>query len=211
MPKARRRRDPRPIPASQAFFASAVDRPVDSPEVQAVIAALGDRYEVRPLPQGTASYDPDLERTVTWDFPDAPPANRWAPTQLGVRDDTVVWLNLAPELVGKSGPRSVVLRADDDTRGIFRPWGEEWNWAPEIIRRRGRYLLHLNVPRGHWDGVYKFPLTARQAERLQEDLLLYREVWDGLVRICQGRRFLDDPATLPGDAQSLIDARCGRS
>ena len=210
MPKARRRRDPRPIPDSRVLFESAVDRPVTSPEVQAVIAALGGRYEVHPVAKGPARYDPDLDRTVTWDFPDAPPANRWNPTQLWVRDDTVVSLNLAPELVGRSGPWSVVLRADDDTRGVYRPQGAEWNWAPGIVQRRGRFLLDLDVGQGHWDGNYKFPLTPRQVERLQEDLRLYREVWDGLVRICQGRRFFDDPATLPGDAQALIDARCGQ-
>jgi len=66
------------------------------------------------------------------------------------------------------------------------------------------------VGQGHWDGNYKFPLTPRQAERLQADPLLYREVWDGLVRICQSRRFFDDPTTLPGDAQAVLNARCGR-
>lgn len=37
--------------------------------------------------------------------------------------------------------------------------------TPAIVRRRGVLLLDLDVPHGHWDGSYRFPLTALQAER----------------------------------------------
>lgn len=37
--------------------------------------------------------------------------------------------------------------------------------TPAIVRRRGVLLLDLDVPLGHWDGSYRSPLTALQAER----------------------------------------------
>ncbi|TWJ15449.1 hypothetical protein LX16_1159 [Stackebrandtia albiflava] len=192
-------------------FAEALGKPVDAVEVRKVIAALGGGYEVRPIEYTAARYDPDVARTLAWDFPAAPPANGYVATHLGVRDDTVVWMTLAPALVeGVNGDRAVSLRLPDDDEPVFRPQGPEWNWAPGIIRRGTAYLLDLDVGQGHWDGNYRFPLTPRQAEQLQADLLLYRQLWDGLVRVCQSARFLEDPSTLPGDAQSVIDARCGR-
>lgn len=200
---------PLPVPTPYATFAAALGRPVDSAEVRRVVAALGGTYDVRPMRPTAARYDPDVARTVAWDFAEAPPANHYAATHLGVRDGTVVWLTLAPELVaGAASGRAVSLRLPDEDEVVFRPQGREWSWAPQIIRRRTAYLLDLDVGQGHWDGSYKFPLTPQQAADLQADPLLYREVWDGLVRICQSARFLDDPATLPASAQSLIDARC---
>ncbi|MFC4140441.1 MULTISPECIES: hypothetical protein [unclassified Microbacterium] len=196
-------------PAPAQLFASALGRPIDSAEVQSVLDMLGPHVE-RPLGISTARYDPDSARTVAWDFPAAPRLWPSMATNLGVRDGAVVWLTVAGELVdGATEPR-VSFRMPDDSEQIFRPQGPEWNWAPAIIRRRGDFLLDLDVGQGHWDGEYLFPLTPWQAERLQSDPLLYREVWEGLVRICQGRAFFDDPSTLPGSAQSLIDARCGR-
>jgi hypothetical protein len=191
-------------------FANALGTPVDSAEAQTVIDVLGGDHEVRRLEPSAARYDPDTARTVAWDFPAAPPANRYVATHIGVRDGMVVWITVSPLLVdGALSDRAVFFRLPDRDEAIFRPQGAEWNWAPGIVRRGTAYLLDLDVGQGHWDGNYKFPLTPRQAESLQEDLLLYRQVWEGLVRICQSRRFLDDPATLPGDAQALIDARCG--
>lgn len=192
-------------------FEAALGRPVDSAEVRRVIDALGGSYVVRPITQNTAGYDPDLSRTVAWDFPSAPRANRSVATHLGVRDDTVVWMTLAPSLVdGSISDQAVSFMARDDTNEIFRPSGDEWHWAPAIVKRGDVYLLDLDVPQGHWDGNYKFPLTPRQAEKLRTDLLTYREVWGKLVRICQSQPFFDDPATLPARAQSVINARCGR-
>lgn len=192
-------------------FENALGKPVDSAEARTVIDLLGGDHEVRHLVPTAVRYDPDTARTVAWDFPSVPPANRYAATHLGVRDDTIVWLTLSPTLVtGAISDRPVFLREPDVDEVIFRAQGPEWNWAPAIVRRGSAYLFDLHVGQGHWDGDYKFPLTARQAENLAADPIRYRAVWDGLVRICQSRRFLDDPATLPADAQAFIDARCGR-
>ncbi|GAA1295413.1 hypothetical protein [Saccharothrix xinjiangensis] len=212
MTKSKRTKAERPLPATpRETFTTALGKPVDSAEARTVIDVLGGAHEIRPLKPSVARYDPDTARTVAWDFPSAPPANRWTATHLGVQDDTIVWITLASALVdGVTGDRAVFLRLSDDDEEVFRPQGPDWNWAPGIIRRGTAHLLDLDVGQGHWDGNYKFPLTPRQAENLQADLLLYREVWDGLVRICQSRRFFDDPTTLPGDAQAVIDARCGR-
>ena len=197
--------------ASYETFAAALGRPIDSVEVTRVIAALGGSYEVRALSQGTSAYDPDFARTVAWNFSSAPPASRISATNLGVRDDTVVWMTLAPSLVdGSISDRPVSFKLRDDTHWFFRPWGDEWHYAPVIVKRGDAYLLDLYVPQRNWDGRYKFPLTPRQVENLQADLLTYREVREGLLRICRSRRFFDDPSTLPADAQSLINARCGR-
>ncbi|MEU4804979.1 hypothetical protein [Actinosynnema sp. NPDC023587] len=209
-PKRTKRKRP-PAAAPQETFANALGRPVDSAEARVVIDALGGVHEVRLLPHSTSRYDPDLARTVAWDFPSAPPANRWTATHIGVRDDTVVWITVSAALVdGVAGDRGVFLRLPEGDEEIFRPRGEDWNRAPAIVRRGAAYLLDLDVGQGHWDGNYKFPLTPRQARSVRADPLLYREVWDGLVRICQSRRFFDNPATLPDDAQAVIDARCGR-
>ncbi|REJ07683.1 hypothetical protein DY023_03370 [Microbacterium bovistercoris] len=195
--------------APSALFASALGRPIDSAEVQAVLDALGPHVE-RPIGISVARYDPEIARTVAWDFPAVPRIWPSMATNLGVRDGAVVWLTVAGELVEDAREPRVSFRVPDGIEQIFRPQGAEWNWAPAIIRRRGDLLLDLDVGQGHWDGSYRFPLTPRQSGRLQADPLLYREVWEGLVRICQGRAFFDDPSTLPGSAQSLIDARCGR-
>lgn len=212
MTKPKRAQSKRSLPtAPYETFANALGGRVDSVEVQRVIDALGGAYTVRALQPSAARHDPDTARTVAWDFPSAPPANSWAATHLGVRDDTVVWLTISPALVeGTISNQAVSFRLPDGDKEIFRPVGSDWSWAPAIIRRGEVYLLSLDVGQGHWDGNYKFSLTERQAEALQADPLLCREVWDGLVRICQSGRFLGDPTTLPGDAQALIDARCGR-
>lgn len=213
MTPSRRRRAGKAKPslrtARYGTFESALGRPVNSVEVQSVLDVLGP-HEVRQLKASAASYDPEDARTVAWDFPTVPPATRWGATNLGIRDGTVVWLTVARELVnGQTNGLPVSFRLTDDTEELFRPQGAEWNWATAIVRRRGALLLDLDVPQGHWDGSYRFPLTALQAERMQADPLLYREVWEGLVRVCQSARHFDDPATLPDTAQSLINARCG--
>ncbi|CCH32270.1 hypothetical protein ABZ816_34075 [Actinosynnema sp. NPDC047251] len=211
MKKSKATKPKHPLAAPRETFANALGRPVDSVEARTVIDVLGGTYEVRPIGRSTARYDPDRVCTVAWDFPSAPPANRWTATHLGVRDDTIVWITLSSTLVeGVRGDQGVFLRLSDDDEQIFRPQGSDWNWAPAIVRRGAGYLLDLDVGQGHWDGNYKFPLTPRQAASLEADPLLYREVWNGLVRICQSRRFFDDPTTLPADAQAVIDARCGR-
>ncbi|MGB3437375.1 MAG: hypothetical protein WBA97_01375 [Actinophytocola sp.] len=217
MTKAKRtkanRRKPKRTTAATPYetFANALGKPIDSVEAQTVIDALGGVWEVRHLEPSAARYDPDTARTVAWDFPSAPPANNYTATHLGIRDDTIVWLTLSPALVdGSISDRAVAFRLPNVDEEIFRPQGRDWNWAPAIVRRGAAYLLNLDVGQGHWDGSYKFPLTPRQAESLQADSLLYREVWERLVRICQSRRFFDDPATLPDDAQAVINARCGR-
>lgn len=214
MTPSRRRRAGKAKPtlrtARYDVFASALGRSVESAEVQAVLEMLGP-HAVRRHQPSVARYDPDGVRTVTWDFPTAPPATRWDATNLGIRDDTVVWLMVARELVnGQTSGQPVWFRLPDDAEELFRSQGDEWNWAPAIVRRRGELLLDLDVPQGHWDGSYRFPLTALQAERMQADALLYREVWEGLVRVCRRARLVDDPTMLPAAAQSLIDARCGQ-
>ena len=205
----RRKTDRSTAPTSHETFANALGKPVDSAEARTVIDVLGGDHEVRLLEPTVSRYDPDTARTVAWDFPSAPPANRYVATHMGVRDGTIVWITASPALVGGAlVDRAVYFRLPDDER-VFRPQGAGWDRAPAIVRRGAAYLLDLDIGQGHWDGNYKFPLTPRQAESLQADPLLYRQVWDGLVRICQSRRFFDDPATLPGDAQDVIDARCG--
>ncbi|GAA3463511.1 hypothetical protein ACFFSW_00235 [Saccharothrix longispora] len=211
MTKSKRTRSTPLAAVPHETFANALGQPVDSAEVRAVIDALGGAYEVRALEPSAARYDPDVARTAAWDFPAAPPANGRVATHVGVRDDTVVWITLSSVLVdGVTSDQAVFLRLPHGDEEVFRPRGSDWNWAPAIVRRGTAYLLDLDVGQGHWDGNYKFPLTPRQAEDLRADPLLYREVWDALVRICQSGRFLDDPKTLPDDAQAVIDARCGR-
>ncbi|MEV0646348.1 hypothetical protein AB0I28_13890 [Phytomonospora sp. NPDC050363] len=212
MPKSKRTKArPAPAPAPYETFANALGKPVDGVEARKVIDALGGVHRVRALRQTVSRYDPDEARTVAWDFPSAPPAHRDVPTHIGVRDGRIVWMTLPPSLVdGVISDRAASFRLPEDDEEVFRPRGADWSWAPAIIRRAGVYLLDLDVMQGHWDGNYKFPLTPRQAESLRTDPLLYREVWDRLVRICQSRRFFDDPATLPADAHSHINARCGR-
>lgn len=192
------------------MFERALGRPIESAEVQAVVAALGGIYEERRIDRGIVEYDPDLARTVAWDFPEAPRANRYAASNLGVRDGVVVWITLAPQLVGgEAGDRTVSFELPSEDRDVYKPWGDQWNWAPTIIRRGESFLLDLAVSQGHGEGSYRFPLTPAQAHRLQADERLYRQVWDGLVRLCQTRRFLDDPSTLPADAQSFLGTVCG--
>lgn len=192
-------------------FANALGKPIDSAETRLVIDALGGIYEVRPWKGAVSRYDPDAARTVSWEFTSAPPTAWGGAAKLSVRDDTVVSMALSPDLVeGAISNQVVFFSVPNEDVEIFRPRGSDWNWAPAITQRGTTFLLDLDVAQGHWDGNYKFPLTPRQAESLRAEPLLYREVWDGLVRICQSRRFFDDPQTLPGDAQSLINARCGR-
>lgn len=210
--KAHRARTERTQGATpRATFANAIGTPVGGAAARTVIELLGGVHEVRGIEPSAARYDADTAGAVAWDFPSVPPANRYTATHIGVKDETVVWLTLSPALVdGALADRAVFLHCSDGDEVVFRPGGAEWNWAPAIIRRGAGFLLHLDVGQGHWDGTYKFRLTPRQAELLRADPGLYRRVWDDLVRICQSRRFLDDPATLPADAQAVIDTRCGR-
>ncbi len=199
--------------ASYETFEAALGRPIDSVEVARVIAALGGRYEVRTLSQGTGAYDPDYARTVAWDFSSAPRASRFFATNLGVTrrhgclDDSrpVAGRRLdqrSPRLFQAARRHSLVLQTVERGRRVaLRPCHRE---------ARGRVPARPLCAAGALGRRYKFPLTPRQVETLQADLLTYREVWEGLLRICQSRRFFDDPSTLPADAQALINARCGR-
>lgn len=210
-PAATPAHDERAMP--RAFWEAAAGKSVTSPEVLAVIEQLGGKYELHEYEPSTTRFDPDIAESVRWEFPDAPKANVYA-SHLRVQHNACTQLVLSPALVADEKiPRrwggTLIGAAEPDIQ-VFSPYGPEWHWAPQITRRGDQYLLNLDVPQGHWDGNYKFRLTDRQAQSLQDDLVTYRKLWDALVGIAHSRRFFNDPGTIRRDAQARIDDLLGR-
>ncbi|MFB9311497.1 hypothetical protein [Nocardioides plantarum] len=201
-----------PPPAPLEVFEEALGKPTSHPAVAAVMKALGGVYEVGDyLSRTRHDYDPDIARSVRWEFTRVPAANYY-PTHLRVLDGVVVSMSLHGGLVAGSHPKAVTLVLPVEEELVWL--GHEvtdGSWPPRVVRRGQQHLLDLTVPQGHWDARYRFPLTPTQVEALRASRETWQWLWDALIRICQSRRFLDDPATLPGDAQRTIDRFCGEA
>ena len=199
-----------PPPAPLQFFEEALGKPTDHPAVAAVVRALGGAYEVGDyLGRTRHDYDPDIARALRWEFTRVPAANYY-PTHLRVLDDVVVAMTLHESLVAGSHQKAVTLVLPVAEEVVWIGHGvTDGSWPPTVVRRGQQHLLDLTVPQGHWDARYRFPLTQAQVEAMQASRDTWQQLWDALVRICQSRRFLDDPSTLPEDAQRTIDRICG--
>ncbi len=201
------------VPAARPveFFAAALGEPTSDPAVRAVIAALGSDYEVGDYTDRLRhDYDPDIARSARWEFTRVPEANVY-PSHLRVLDGTVVAIVLSPSLVSGEHTKAVTLAVPaEEEVGVLAYEVRDHGWPPVVVRRGRQHLFVLWVPQGHWDGRYRFPLTDDQVELLSSRPV-WQELWDALYALCQSRRFLDEPAILPGDAQRIIDRICRRA
>lgn len=192
------------------FYREALGKPTSDPAVIAVVEQLGGAYEVGDyIGVSRLHYDPDIARSLRWEFTRVPRANS-GPTHLRVLDGAVVGIILSPALVTGTRKESIVLSVPaEEVEGVLWHGGSD-AWAPTVIRRGRQYLFVLSVGQGHFEGTYKFPLTPVQVGALASRPV-WQELWDALSEICRSRSSLDDPATLPGNAQRAIDRICGRA
>lgn len=200
-----------PEPKPVAFFAAALGKPTSDPAALAVVAALGGDYRVGDYTDRFRhDYDPEIARSERWEFTRVPEANAY-PSHLRVLDGMVAAIVLSPSLVSgtHTGAVTLTLPAEEEV-GVLAHEVRDRGWPPVVVRRGRQHLFVLWVPQGHWEGRYRFPLTEDQVELLSSRPV-WQELWDALYALCQSRRFLDDPTTLPGDAQRLIDRICGRA
>lgn len=193
------------------FYKEALGKPTSDPAVIAVVEQLGGVYEVGDyIGDSSLRYDPDIAQSLRWEFTRVPKANYY-PTHLRVLDGIVVGVILSPSLVSGTHTDAIVLSVPaEDVEGVLWHDVSDGSWAPVVIRRGDQYLFDLWVPQGHFEGRYTFPLTPVQVGALASRPV-WQELWDALYEICQSRSSLDDPATLPGNAQRAIDRICGRA